>query len=605
MKPQRHFALVLAASLALALGACSSSSDDDPPEMTMAEPEPMPEPEPEPEPVGPTDLEETQAAAAAQATAAGEAATAAAASAKAAADATKYIATMQTGGTAAASAAAADAAATAAMASATAASTAADAAADATTGDGAEDAWARARTARNAADAAAELADTSSEAAIDAAKTELHINSETNVHWRDITNDDGMVTGMSSVDTDADSSTAQADNTVTGFIRATIREADAITGVHFDQRGTAATEPADDTPNATDVAYVQAVAAGTANIGKTLDTSDDMARLTIISAREGKRNVRVFADMAAADTAGGLLTATGTLVDIDTRSDATGDQFAEVKSIGDFYEATTVAGATGAVADALDATDSVNPASDPVELFELSGTIMSDGTDGTAVTSYARVTETRRDGTGEVTGRTYQAVDITAVAAVDSPADGNNDPEQVQVTAEIPVAVDYEHINFGVWAALRDNEEGDNSVIDDLGIGFVQNFDGSGVTTGHVTGTANYIGDWVAVVQPMHSTVMRVEDGHATMEANFSTDEFEANLVGLAMLEGTLSGNTFTGTSADVDHVDMDGDGTFTGTFSGAVYGPDGAEAAGVFRFVGADNAGAFTGAFGGRDEDQ
>ena len=39
-------------------------------------------------------------------------------------------------------------------------------------------------------------------------------------------------------------------------------------------------------------------------------------------------------------------------------------------------------------------------------------------------------------------------------------------------------------------------------------------------------------------------------------------------------------------------------------TFSGAVYGPDGSEAAGVFSFDGGD-AGAFTGAFGGRDDDQ
>ena len=102
-----------------------------------------------------------------------------------------------------------------------------------------------------------------------------------------------------------------------------------------------------------------------------------------------------------------------------------------------------------------------------------------------------------------------------------------------------------------MWAGLKDNEDGDNSVIADLGIGFVQNYDMSGVTTGHVTGTAMYSGDWVGVVREMHSTTMRVEDGHANMTANFSTDEFTADLDGLAMLEGSLSGNTFSGTDAD------------------------------------------------------
>jgi len=141
-------------------------------------------------------------------------------------------------------------------------------------------------------------------------------------------------------------------------------------------------------------------------------------------------------------------------------------------------------------------------------------------------------------------------------------------------------------------------------VIADLGIGFVQNHDGSGVTTGHVTGTATYSGDWVAVVRPMHSSSLATEDGHAELIANFSEDEFTADLMGLAMLEGTLSGNTFSGTDADVSHVDMVASGTFAGSFNGAIYGPDGAEAAGVFSFDGGDS-GAFVGAFGGRDDDQ
>ena len=53
---------------------------------------------------------------------------------------------------------------------------------------------------------------------------------------------------------------------------------------------------------------------------------------------------------------------------------------------------------------------------------------------------------------------------------------------KVEVTAKIPEATDYEHIHFGVWAALGDAEKDGSQEIDDLGIGFVQNFSGGGMT---------------------------------------------------------------------------------------------------------------------------
>ena len=558
------------------------------------DPEPVVEPMPDPEPPAPTDLEDTQAAAAAAATAAGEAATAAADAAKAAADATANIATLQTNGTAAALAADARKYASAAMKAADDAEAASADAAAAETGPDAEAAWRMAENAKDVAAAAAMTAGEKAEAAEAAAMMELHIDGAMHM------------VGGSSVDAATGTLISQPANRVTtGYIGPVSRAADAIAGVAFDQRGTSAEAftadgisiADDETTNATDVAYVQAVAAGSADIGKVLDTSDDMARLTIITAREGKRSVRVFADRAADNTADGLL-ATGLLADLDATEDGT--QGASVKSIGDFYMAANTADTDN---NALDEMDEVDPASDPVELFELTGTVDVGGTP-TEITRYARVIETRTDGTGEVTGRTYRAVDITAVAGPDVIGDTDDNPEQVQVRASLPTADDYDHIHFGVWAGLMDNEDGDNSVIANLGIGFVQNYDKSGVTTGHVTGTATYSGDWVAVVRQMHSEKMSVEDGHASMTANFSTDEFTAALDDLAMLEGSLSGNTFSGTTATVSHVDMDASGTFLGSFSGAVYGPDGAEAAGVFSFDGGD-AGAFVGAFGGRDDDQ
>ena len=63
--------------------------------------------------------------------------------------------------------------------------------------------------------------------------------------------------------------------------------------------------------------------AASVDIGKVFDTPDDLARLTIITAREGKEDVRVFADMADNDTAGDLLDANGLLVpDIDNATNS-------------------------------------------------------------------------------------------------------------------------------------------------------------------------------------------------------------------------------------------------------------------------------------------
>ena len=575
-----------AAMLALGLAACGGGGSDNTPVSTAPPTEPPPA-----EPAPPTDLEETQTAAAAAAAAAMTASTSADAAADGAEAATANIATLQTNGMAADLAMAARAAADAAMAAAGDAGTASAAAAAATTGDAAEEAWADARAAKMSAETAATTAAEKASAAIEAAVTELHIDGTVNT------------VGSSSVDTDAPTSTSQDDGTMTGFIKSVSRAVDTVAGVPFDQRGVSAASFTSDgiqydddtTTNAKDVAYVQAVKAGSAKIGKVLDTSDDAARLTIVTAREGKKSVRVFADRAENNTAGGLLTDAGLLV-ADLDDTTPGNQTAAVKSIGSFHVAEH---STGEDNNALDAADVVDPASDPVELFELTGTV-----GGAAQKTYARVEKTETDHDAGTTTVTYRAVDIMAVAAPDVIADGNDNPEEAQVRASLPTADAYDHIHFGVWAGLTDKKDGDNSVIAGLGIGFVQNYDGSGVTTGHVTGTATYSGDWVAVVRQMHSTSHSVEDGHATMTANFSTDEFTGELDGLATLTGSLSGNTFSGTKASVSHEDLDTLGTFAGSFSGAVYGPDGSEAAGVFSFDGGD-AGAFTGAFGGRDDDQ
>ena len=50
--------------------------------------------------------------------------------------------------------------------------------------------------------------------------------------------------------------------------------------------------------------------------------------------------------------------------------------------------------------------------------------------------------------------------------------------------AVIPEATDYKHIHFGVWAALGEAAKGGTqTTLADLGIGFVQNFSGEGLTS--------------------------------------------------------------------------------------------------------------------------
>ena len=95
----------------------------------------------------------------------------------------------------------------------------------------------------------------------------------------------------------------------------------------------------------------------------------------------------------------------------------------------------------------------------------------SDGQGGDKV--YLVLTETSTTSTG--TTYTYTAVD----AEVTVEAAGNNaEAFDTKVRAAIPEATDYEHIHFGVWAALGEAEADGSQDIADLGIGFLQNYSG-------------------------------------------------------------------------------------------------------------------------------
>ena len=196
-------------------------------------------------------------------------------------------------------------------------------------------------------------------------------------------------------------------------------------------------------------------------------------------------------------------------------------------------------------------------------------------------------------------------MDIIANQSATDGGDSDALPEDLRPTVSIPVAADYSHIHFGVWAGLGAAKKITGAQeLADLGIGFVQNIDDSGVTDRQGIGTATFNGDWVAAVRRQYASdaeagAIKLYSGPASLTANFTKNEFTGNLTNLAKLEGTLADNGFSGSKATVSHDDLDASGTFAGEFSGGIYGPTGSEAAGVFDFDGGE-AGAFRGAFGG-----
>ena len=178
-----------------------------------------------------------------------------------------------------------------------------------------------------------------------------------------------------------------------------------------------------------------------------------------------------------------------------------------------------------------------------------------------------------------------------------------------------PVAKSYEHMNYGMWASLKE----DGEMPSDLGIGFVRTLAGKSMTAEMPTeGTAvAYHGHWVANVRKAHEEgtgdIVEMEGGSKTT-ANFERNTITVDLMKkgsdtdkfASLTGGTISGNTFKGTAVTV--VDADSGlkttgGEYTGPgFNGAFFGPDAVEVGGVFDFTSEGKKhGELRGAFGGR----
>ena len=280
MKKTKLTRSLLAACSIVALSAvmygCVHNGGDDAPATDMSvTPDPVPEPI---EPAGPTDLEDTQAEADAAATAAMTASTNAAASASSAAAATMTLATLQTGADSNSAAMggreaayAAHAAAGEAAAEAAKAATASAAAAAAATGSEAEAALRMALDAQDAAEAAEATADTMAQAAIAAASDGTPYRRHREDRRRELCRRD-----LGHAD---DPQTAQV--MITGTLQ--------WSGDALDSPRVKGSISSNGPARPHETKYKQAVAAGSINIGKVLDTSDDAARLTLITAIRARR----------------------------------------------------------------------------------------------------------------------------------------------------------------------------------------------------------------------------------------------------------------------------------------------------------------------------
>ncbi len=597
--------LAIAASLGLA--GCGGSSDNDD---TVTEPEMMME---EPD-AATVDLGNARTATAAAATAAGTASTNAAADAKRATDATENLATLQTGETAAAlakeSSDYADMAEAESM-TAQAAKTAADAA---TTPSAAGAQQNIAEAAQEAAEGHAAMAKEKADMAVAAAMMEFNFSSD-----RDLSVGESEVNAdMARREKDRDQSDADSKQEITGHVGDNSR---LLEGTDAQRHSL---------PGLPVRGYVQAVEARNLIIGRQLDTTDNKARISMIHSYAGSQEVRVYAEASTDDQTSAT---PGFDVDLSpanlhiwtnsegtqhlTREDITvpttvpgtaafntgtgGTNVAppsDLRSIGMHYKADHVAATTPVTGDGnrLNAEDTIESDTKPKEVW----TYTSGGN------RYHVVQISSRAVAGGTSRVSYQHVDIMAPAAPDG-SDADDQLDLRVITADLPQAHKYSHVNFGVWAELNDSAKGSDGDVQTLktqGIGWVHNIDDSGMTPHHVTGKATYEGDWVGVVERRNSSSkgpFTMNRDTATLKADFEDDTLEAELDNLATLKGTLSGNAFEGdTVTNIAHRDLNANGTFEGSFRGGIYGADGSEAAGVFHFDGG-SAGAFSGSFGGK----
>ena len=539
---------VAAVALTFAVAACSSNGDDDQTASTTTPTDPtIPAP---PAPL--SELATAQADAAAAALAAMTESDNAAAAATAAMAAVANLATMQTGATAGGLAYEAHTAAGKAMMAYMDAKAASEAAAEAEDVTAAVEARIMAAAAMADAVKYATMASEKGADAETAAMAELMIDGkDKNVGGTSLNADDG-----------AKKLTTDGVSMITGRMEdddpmhMVIVAVAGPPGMDDDMTEVDESAPTMATPG---------VAAATLTIGRTLDTTDDMARLMLVTSYAGSKKVNYFVQPSGDQGNEQTGTKVGFISSTNDGAPATTNDI-DLKSVGMYYPATDPAtGGTGRIVVLIqDGTIAEDAIAEQVYSYV-------PDVDGAEVVNLVLVSFD--DALGETT-YTYQPVTLG------------------DLKVNIPEATQYEHIHFGVWAALGAAAKNGTQKLSELGIGFVQNFSGGGLTSIGGTsddlpnsGDATYNGNWAAAVQAADDEGngdITLEHDAATLTADFGKGDFTAVLTGLATLTGDIDGNTFSGDEAKLlndaaetgEAADLLGaDGKFTGSFSGGFYG--------------------------------
>ncbi|MDE0407908.1 MAG: transferrin-binding protein-like solute binding protein [Alphaproteobacteria bacterium] len=575
MPRKKMFTVFGAAVLAIGLAACGGSSNT---------PEPVAEPEPVPAP--PTDLEETQMAAADAAMKAKESSDAAATAASDAEAATMHIVDIQTKESAVKAAMDARKYADMAMAEYMNAKKASDAAAGAATGPAAETAWSDAVAAQDAAAAAAKTAGEKGMMATEAAMMEVMVDGTTkSVGDTSITIDGKTVTeGTDPVVTTGKTGDVGAMSMAVDAVEAVAAVPDAPATVDIDESKDA-------------VIAKPGIASRSINIGVVYDSPDDSARVRLVTKYIGSGTVAGIYVGDGTTVTGGIAQADHAAYDHDSNN--TTPDVRILKASGMFYQATGI-GDTD--------TDVVEADTKGVPLYYYDVvTRNSDGDVTGRARTWLRRISTSTDAVTEAATHMYNSYTGDAIAGATLTAS-----TAVRTTLkDFPMSMDFTHLHYGVWNSLNDK----GTAIDDMGIGFVAaTAGGSGMTGGDMpnSGSAEYNGQWVASVRGSGGGAITAQSGDSMMTADFAKDTVKVELMDLATLEGTISGDTFmgskvSGVKSDSGDLAASEDGSrFEGSFSGGFFGAKAAEAGGVFDYTSMDmEHGEFRGAFGGAKDDE
>ena len=566
---------VAAATLVLAVGACSSNGDDDEASLVNGAPvngapvngapvngAPVNGAPVNGAPPALTELETVQADAVTAAAAAATAATAAKTASDAALAARENRAVIQTGdlsgGNSGMLAHAAYTHAKTAADAATAAQEASDAAAVATDASAATRALVMAETARDNAVTGQGMAEAQRDAAVLAAASEVKIVDKTKT-----VGDTSITVGVDDTrevtTVDATTRTGKEDDIV-------------IMSKAVDGRDGIPAEAATENPTMAAVAAITekpTVAAGREiKIGFVYDAADDSARVALVHSYIGTTTVGAYFDDDGTPITAGV-------GGLDDDSDDETPLLPIKAAKGTFYEAEMGLDASGMIE---------TTTTKGISLYYYETPDANDVT--VTIKNFLKRTNTGKDDADVVT-YTYQPV--TTATGV-----------------SLPEATEYAHHHYGIWADLEEAAKTGDNALATLGVGFVA---GLSEMTGDDMpnhGRADYSGGWIGHVQaadPEGNGPIEMATGDSSMEALFEKGTVSVVMDGLANLAGTIDGNLFSGDKAPtaVRHDSLTEDGEFTGSFSGAFFGPKAKEAGGVFDYSSEDNEdGAFRGAFGG-----